>query len=134
VPQDPFIFSDTLKENIRYGSRDATDAEVKRAVTAAAVDFFIQDLPEGLDTFIGERGTSLSGGQRQRTAIARALLRDAPILLLDEPTNSLDAWTQAVVHQTISDSRGVRTTLVIAHNPATSVWLIESWFCTEAVF
>jgi ATP-binding cassette subfamily B protein len=119
VPQDPFIFSDTLKANILYGNPHATDAEVAAATAAAAVDLFIQDLPAGTDTFIGERGTSLSGGQRQRTAIARALLRKAPILLLDEPTNSLDAWTQAVVHQTIAKSRGVRTTLVIAHNPAT---------------
>lgn len=119
VPQDPFIFSNTLRENIRYGTPDAADWELQASVAAAAIDLFLQDLPKGMETSVGERGTSLSGGQRQSTAIARALMRNAPILLLDEPTNSLDAWTQAIVHKTIANSRGIRTTLVIAHNPAT---------------
>ncbi|MDQ7081116.1 MAG: ABC transporter transmembrane domain-containing protein, partial [Paracoccaceae bacterium] len=91
VPQDPVIFADTARENIRFGRPDATDAEVEEAARAAAAHDFLSELPEGYDTFVGERGVMLSGGQKQRIAIARAILRAAPILLLDEATSALDA-------------------------------------------
>ena len=119
VPQDPVIFSSSAMENIRYGRPYATDAEVMMAARAAQVDEFIGRLPQGYDTFLGERGTRLSGGQRQRIAIARAILKDAPLLLLDEATSALDAESEILVQQGLHAAMQGRTTLVIAHRLAT---------------
>ncbi len=119
VAQDPVIFADTALENIRYGRPDADDAAVKAAAQAAAADAFIRALPDGYETTLGERGMTLSGGQRQRIAIARALLRDAPILLLDEATSALDAESEHLVQQALEQVMRGRTTLVIAHRLAT---------------
>ncbi len=119
VSQDPVIFADTVRENIRYGRPDADDAAVAKAAKAAAADGFIAALPNGYDTFLGERGMTLSGGQRQRIAIARAILRDAPLLLLDEATSALDAESEHLVQQALDRVMEGRTTLVIAHRLAT---------------
>jgi ATP-binding cassette, subfamily B, bacterial len=119
VPQETVIFGATARENIRYGRPDATDEEVKGAAQAAGADAFIRELPEGYDTFLGERGTRLSGGQRQRISIARALLKDPPILLLDEATSSLDAESERYVQQALERLMQDRTTIVIAHRMAT---------------
>ena len=123
VPQDAVIFSRSARENIRYGRPDASDAEVEAAARAAYAHGFIEALPEGYDTFLGERGVRLSGGQRQRMAIARALLKDAPVLLLDEATSALDAESERVVQAALEAAMhrhaGRRTTLVIAHRLAT---------------
>ncbi|MCB4810253.1 ATP-binding cassette domain-containing protein [Methylovorus menthalis] len=119
VPQDPVIFSANAMENIRYGYPYATDAEVLMAAKAAQVDEFIHRLPKGYDTFLGERGTRLSGGQRQRIAIARAILKNAPILLLDEATSALDAESEILVQQGLQAAMQGRTTLIIAHRLAT---------------
>lgn len=119
VPQDPVIFSANALENIRYGRPYATDAEVMLAAKAAQVDEFIHRLPDGYATFLGERGTRLSGGQRQRIAIARAILKDAPILLLDEATSALDAESEVLVQQGLNTAMQGRTTLIIAHRLAT---------------
>jgi len=119
VPQEPAIFGASVAENIRFGRPDATDAELRAAARAAAADGFIEALPEGYDTFLGERGLRLSGGQRQRIAIARAVLRDAPVLLLDEATSALDAESEALVQQALARLARGRTTLVIAHRLAT---------------
>ena len=119
LPQDPLIFSANALENIRYGHPYATDAEVMVAAKAALVDEFISRLPEGYKTFLGERGTRLSGGQRQRIAIARAILKDAPILLLDEATSALDAESEILVQQGLNAAMQGRTTLIIAHRLAT---------------
>jgi ATP-binding cassette subfamily B protein len=119
VPQDPVIFSANTLENIRYGRATASDAEVLQAAKAALVDEFIDRLPEGYQTFLGERGTRLSGGQRQRIAIARAILKGAPLLLLDEATSALDAESEILVQKGLSAAMQGRTTLVIAHRLAT---------------
>ncbi len=119
VPQETVLFGASARENIRYGRPDATDAEVEAAAKAAGADTFIRELPEGYDTFLGERGTRLSGGQRQRIAIARALLKDPPILLLDEATSSLDAESERYVQQALEQLMQHRTTIVIAHRLAT---------------
>jgi ATP-binding cassette subfamily B protein len=119
VPQDPVIFSANALENIRYGRAGASDAEVLQAAKAALVDEFVERLPEGYQTFLGERGTRLSGGQRQRIAIARAMLKGAPLLLLDEATSALDAESEVLVQQGLSAAMQGRTTLVIAHRLAT---------------
>jgi len=119
VPQETVIFGATARENIRYGRPDATDAEIEAAARAAAADGFIRALPEGYDTFLGERGTRLSGGQRQRIAIARAILKDPPVLLLDEATSSLDAESERLVQEALEFLERDRTTLVIAHRLAT---------------
>jgi ATP-binding cassette subfamily B protein len=119
VPQDPVIFSANALENIRYGRPTATDAEVIAAARAAQVDGFIDRLPESYQTFLGERGTRLSGGQRQRIAIARAILKDAPLLLLDEATSALDAESEILVQQGLNAAMQGRTTLIIAHRLAT---------------
>ncbi|HNH35415.1 MAG TPA: ABC transporter transmembrane domain-containing protein [Rhodocyclaceae bacterium] len=119
VPQDPVIFSADALENIRYGRATATDAEVLAAARAARVDEFIERLPEGYATFLGERGTRLSGGQRQRIAIARAILKGAPLLLLDEATSALDAESEILVQKGLAAAMEGRTTLVIAHRLAT---------------
>jgi ATP-binding cassette, subfamily B, bacterial len=119
VPQEPVIFATSARENIRFGRRDATDAEVEAAARAAAADEFLRRLPEGYSTFVGERGVTLSGGQKQRIAIARAVLRDAPILLLDEATSALDAESERAVQQAVERLAAGRTTLIIAHRLAT---------------
>ncbi|MBV7410759.1 ABC transporter transmembrane domain-containing protein [Maritimibacter sp. DP1N21-5] len=119
VPQDAVIFADTARENIRFGRLDATDAEVEAAARAAAAHDFLMKLPEGYDSYVGERGVMLSGGQKQRIAIARAILRDAPILLLDEATSALDAESERLVQQAVDAMSKDRTTLVIAHRLAT---------------
>ncbi len=119
VPQETVIFGATAKENIGYGRPGASDAEIAAAAEAAAADVFIEQLPEGFDTFLGERGTRLSGGQRQRIAIARAILKDPPILLLDEATSSLDAESERVVQEALEHLMQDRTTIIIAHRLAT---------------
>ncbi len=119
VPQDVALFADTIAENIRYGVPGASLEAVKRAAAAAHADEFIRALPEGYATRLGERGISLSGGQRQRIALARALLKDAPILLLDEATSALDAESEALVQRALEHVMRGRTTLVIAHRLAT---------------
>ena len=119
VAQEPVIFSTSALENIRYGRPDASDAEVRAAARAAAADEFIARLPEGYDSFLGERGTRLSGGQRQRIAIARAILKGARLLLLDEATSALDAESEILVQQGLNAAMQGRTTLVIAHRLAT---------------
>jgi ATP-binding cassette subfamily B protein len=119
VPQDTAIFGASIAENIRFGKPDATAAEVARAAEQAAAAEFITRLPQGYDTLVGERGVTLSGGQRQRIAIARAILRDAPLLLLDEATSSLDAESETLVQAALTRLMQQRTTLVIAHRLAT---------------
>ncbi|WP_342129141.1 ABC transporter transmembrane domain-containing protein [Hydrogenophaga sp. OTU3427] len=119
VPQEPVIFSSSALENIRYGRRDASDEEVVAAARAAHADGFIRQLPEGYATFLGERGVRLSGGQRQRIAIARAMLKNAPLLLLDEATSALDAQSEQAVQAALEAAMAGRTTLVIAHRLAT---------------
>jgi ATP-binding cassette subfamily B protein len=119
VPQDVAIFADTVLENIRYGTPDASEDDVRKAAVAAQADVFIRALPDGYDTRLGERGVSLSGGQRQRLAIARAILKNAPILLLDEATSALDAENERAVQQALEVVMRNRTTLVIAHRLAT---------------
>ena len=119
VPQQPTIFATSARENIRYGRLEADDAQVAQAVEAAHASDFIHALPQGLDTELGERGARLSGGQQQRIAIARALLKDAPILLLDEATSALDAQSERAVQQALEALMEGRTTLVIAHRLAT---------------
>ncbi|MEJ6714111.1 MAG: ABC transporter transmembrane domain-containing protein [Rhodobacterales bacterium] len=119
VPQDPVIFAESARENIRFGRPDATDAEVEDAARAAAAHDFLSALPQGYDSFVGERGVMLSGGQRQRIAIARAILRAAPVLLLDEATSALDAESERLVQQAVEALSADRTTLIVAHRLAT---------------
>jgi len=119
VPQDPIIFAASARENIRFGRLDATDAEVEEAARAAAAHDFIAVLPDGYDTYVGERGVMLSGGQKQRIAIARAILRDAPVLLLDEATSALDAESERAVQTAVEAMARTRTTIIVAHRLAT---------------
>jgi ATP-binding cassette subfamily B protein len=119
VPQEPAIFAASIADNIRYGKPGASDAEVKAAAETALVDEFVRNLPQGFETPVGERGVTLSGGQRQRLAIARAVLRDAPVLLLDEATSALDAESEALVQKALERIMAGRTSLVIAHRLAT---------------
>ncbi|WP_413721101.1 ABC transporter transmembrane domain-containing protein [Silicimonas sp. MF1-12-2] len=119
VPQDPVIFAATARENIRFGRPDAADAEIEAAAKAAAAHDFLVALPQGYDTYVGERGVMLSGGQKQRIAIARAILRDAPILLLDEATSALDAESERAVQEAVEKLSRDRTTIVVAHRLAT---------------
>jgi ATP-binding cassette subfamily B protein len=119
VPQDAAIFAMSVRDNIRFGRPDASDAEIERAAEAAAAAEFIGRLPHGYDTLVGERGVTLSGGERQRIAIARAILRQAPLLLLDEATSSLDAESETLVQTALTRLMTGRTTLVIAHRLAT---------------
>jgi ATP-binding cassette subfamily B protein len=113
------IFADTARENIRFGRPDATDAEVEAAARAAAAHDFLTALQDGYDSDVGERGVMLSGGQKQRIAIARAILRDAPILLLDEATSALDAESERLVQSAVEDLARARTTIMVAHRLAT---------------
>ena len=119
VPQDGILFAASARDNLRYGVWDADDAAIMGAARAANAEGFLRDLPDGLDTFLGEGGARLSGGQRQRVAIARALLRNAPILLLDEATSALDAESERLVQDALDKLMANRTTLVIAHRLAT---------------
>ena len=119
VAQDNVIFSGSIADNIRYGREGASDSDVRRAAEAAAAMEFIADLPQGVETRVGERGATLSGGQRQRLAIARAILRNAPLLLLDEATSALDASNEQLVQIALENLMQGRTTLVIAHRLAT---------------
>lgn len=119
VPQDTVVFASSVAENIRFGHPDASDDAVKRAAEAAHAAEFIDRLPQGYDTILGERGITLSGGQRQRIAIARAILRDAPLLLLDEATSSLDAESETLVQKALTQLMQQRTSIVIAHRLAT---------------
>jgi ATP-binding cassette subfamily B protein len=119
VPQDPVIFAASAMDNIRFGRPGATDAAVREAAQAAAAHEFIGALPQGYDTWLGERGVMLSGGQKQRIAIARAILRDAKVLLLDEATSALDAESERAVQEAVDRLSQGRTVLVVAHRLAT---------------
>ncbi|MEC8041097.1 MAG: ABC transporter transmembrane domain-containing protein [Pseudomonadota bacterium] len=119
VPQDPVIFASTAMENIRFGRPEASDSEVEAAAKAAAAHDFIMKLPDGYASEVGERGVMLSGGQKQRIAIARAILRDAPLLLLDEATSALDAASERAVQGAVDELSKTRTTLIVAHRLAT---------------
>jgi len=121
VPQETMIFGASARENIRYGRPGASDAEIESAASAAAADEFLRRLPEGYDTFLGEKGARLSGGQKQRIAIARAILKNPPILLLDEATSSLDSESERVVQDALEHLMRSRTTIVIAHRLATAI-------------
>ncbi|HTU65486.1 MAG TPA: ABC transporter transmembrane domain-containing protein [Steroidobacteraceae bacterium] len=121
VPQETMIFGASARENIRYGRPSASDAEIEAAARAAAADEFIRKLPQGYDTFLGEKGARLSGGQKQRIAIARAILKNPPILLLDEATSSLDSESERLVQNALEKLMRDRTTLVIAHRLATAI-------------
>jgi ATP-binding cassette subfamily B protein len=130
VPQEPVIFSGTAMENIRYGQPQASDDEVLAAAKAAFADEFIVELPQGYNTFLGEKGVRLSGGQRQRIAIARAMLKNPPLLLLDEATSALDAHSERMVQAALETAMQGRTTLVIAHRLATVqqadvIWVLD---------
>ena len=119
VPQEGVLFAADARDNLRYGNWEASDEQIWQAARDANAEEFLRDLPQGLDTFLGEDGARLSGGQRQRMAIARALLRDAPILLLDEATSALDAESERLVQDALDRMMAGRTTLVIAHRLAT---------------
>jgi ATP-binding cassette subfamily B protein len=119
VPQDVALFADTVAENIRYGTPNASETDVVRAAVAAQADGFIRALPNGYDTRLGERGVSLSGGQRQRIAIARAILKNAPVLLLDEATSALDTENEVAVQRALDTLTKGRTTIVVAHRLST---------------
>jgi ATP-binding cassette subfamily B protein len=130
VPQEPVIFSGTVMENIRYGKPSATEQEVTEAARAAFAEEFIAQLPQGYDTYLGDRGVRLSGGQRQRIAIARAMLKNPPLLLLDEATSALDANSERMVQAALETAMQGRTTLVIAHRLATvkradAIWVFD---------
>ncbi len=119
VPQNPYLFSDTIAANLRLVKPDASEGELLRACERAGLLGFLRSLPNGLETFVGERGARLSGGQAQRLALARAFLKDAPFLLLDEPTSSLDPALEAELQASVQELMQGRTTLVIAHRLAT---------------
>jgi ATP-binding cassette subfamily B protein len=119
IAQDPFLFSATVRENIAFGRPGATDEEVERAARLAQAHEFVEQLPKGYETVIGERGITLSGGQRQRVAIARALLLDPRILILDDATASVDATTEARIREGLREAMRDRTTIIIAHRLST---------------
>ena len=119
IAQDPFLFSATVRENIAFGRPEATDDEIERAAQLAQAHDFIEALPDGYDTVIGERGITLSGGQRQRVAIARALVVDPRILILDDATASVDASTEARIRDGLREAMRGRTTIIIAHRLST---------------
>jgi ATP-binding cassette subfamily C protein CydCD len=119
VAQDTYLFNDTLEANIRLAGRDVSDADVRRAIDRAALGEFVDRLPEGLATRVGERGVQLSGGQRQRVSIARAFLKDAPILILDEATSHLDTISEQQIRLALDELMAERTSLIIAHRLST---------------
>lgn len=119
VQQDVFLFTGTLRDNIAYGKLDATDAEIEQAARQAHMEEFINELPDGYETEVGERGLKLSGGQKQRIAIARMFLKNPPILILDEATSALDTETEMIIQQALNELAKDRTTLIIAHRLAT---------------
>ncbi|HSP23846.1 MAG TPA: ATP-binding cassette domain-containing protein, partial [Saliniramus sp.] len=121
VPQDTVLFNDTIGYNIRYGRWDASEEEVREAARLAQIDHFIESLPEGYDTPVGERGLKLSGGEKQRVAIARTILKSPPILLLDEATSALDSFTEKEIQNALDGISRGRTTLVIAHRLSTVI-------------
>ena len=121
VPQDSVIFGETAFDNIRFGRPDSTEADVIAAAKAASAHEFLNELPAGYDTYLGEKGARLSGGQKQRVAIARAILADPAILLLDEATSALDAENERLVQGALDELQKGRTTLVIAHRLATVI-------------
>ncbi len=119
VPQEPYLFNETIRENIRMGKPDATDEEIEEAAKMAYAHDFIMELPDGYDTRTGERGNNLSGGQRQRIAIARAIIKDAPIVLLDEATSALDNESEQLVNEALKSMKNKKTIIMIAHRPST---------------
>ena len=119
MTQEPFLFDDTIAKNIAFGNVDASQADIERAARSAAAHEFISSLPQGYDTPVGEGGIRLSGGQKQRLAIARAILKDAPILLLDEATSALDTVSEAQVQKALEKLLEGRTALIIAHRLST---------------
>ena len=119
VQQNVYLFSGSIRENIAYGKTDATDAEIEAAAKLAGADAFIRDLPEGYDTYVGERGVKLSGGQKQRISIARVFLKDPPILILDEATSALDNESERLVQESLERLAKGRTTITIAHRLTT---------------
>ena len=119
MAQDTYLFNDTLRANILIARPEATEAELQKAIKNAALDGMIATLPDGLETAVGERGTSLSGGQRQRVAIARAFLKDAPVLILDEATSHLDAVNETAIRKELETLKANRTTIIIAHRLST---------------
>ncbi len=137
VSQDVFLFDGTVRENIAYGDPDATDAQIEQAATLAEAHDFIDALPEGYDTMVGERGQKLSGGQRQRLSIARAIVRDPAILVLDEATSAVDNETEAAIQRSLEMVSKDRTTLVIAHRLSTvrhadRIHVLENGLVAEA--
>src|SRR5690606_30415939 len=121
VPQDTVLFNDTIAYNIRYGRTDASDEEVEKAAELAQISSFIQNLPEGFQSMVGERGLKLSGGEKQRVAIARTILKAPPILILDEATSALDTATEQEIQSALDIVSRGRTTLVIAHRLSTVI-------------
>ena len=119
APQEPLLFHRSIRENIAYGRPDATEEEIRQAAAKANALEFIERLPQGLDTLVGERGVRLSGGQRQRVAIARAILADCPILVLDEATSALDSESEALVQEALGNLMHGRTSIVVAHRLST---------------
>ena len=119
VPQDPFLFYGTVRDNLIMAKADATEDELMAAVTAAELKDFIDASPDGLDTKVGDQGTALSGGQAQRLAIARAILKDAPIVILDEPTSQIDVETEALLNRALERLCANKTVLLIAHRLST---------------
>jgi ATP-binding cassette subfamily B protein len=119
IPQDPSLFHRSLKENIGYGRLAADDEDIQAAARMAHADEFIQVMPEGYASLVGERGVKLSGGQRQRIAIARVMLKDAPILILDEATSSLDSVTEKTIQENLDRAMGCKTVIAIAHRLST---------------
>jgi len=119
VPQEPLLFHRSLRDNIAYGKPDATDDEVRDAAAKAQALPFIESMPNGFATPVGERGVKLSGGQRQRIAIARAIIKDASILILDEATSALDSESEALISSALTEAMAGRTTIVIAHRLST---------------
>jgi ATP-binding cassette subfamily B protein len=119
VQQDVYLFPGSIRENVAYGKLDASEEEIRRAVQLAHLEKVVADMPEGLDTIIGERGVKLSGGQKQRLSIARMFLKNPPILILDEATSALDTETEQVIQESLNSLAKGRTTLIIAHRLAT---------------